>query len=142
MDGTVKMFIAGVVIGALLMYAWYYFKDSEKFHEEKEKTAPEPPKETPQLVLFYSNGCGHCHRLMPIWEKVEEALKDSPVRASKIEMGQPEAAGHEVKGVPAIRMFPRGISQGFIEYSPQVQGVKGDRSLEDIMRFSAITSSA
>jgi hypothetical protein len=143
MDGTVKMFIAGVVVGALLVYAWYYYRSSEKFQEEqKQPEKPEPPKQTPQLVLLYSNGCGHCHRLMPVWEKIEEALKDSPVQAIKIEMSQPEAAGHEVKGVPAIRLFPHGMSQGFIEYSPQVQGIKGDRSLDDIMRFSAIAQSA
>lgn len=131
MDQSTKILVLGIVIGIVLAMAWQYFKGNKPSSEgpKEEVRAPEP-KSSSQLVLFYSNGCGHCHQLMPTWSKVEEALSGSPLETKKIEMGEPTSAGHNIRGVPTIRLYPEGISHvdKFMEY-------KGDRSLGDIMNF-------
>ena len=134
MDQSTKMFLAGLAVGVLLVVAWYYFKGSNSketypgTEEKKIVSKPEPKKA--QLAFFYSNGCHHCHAMMPTWTKLEEILSQGgPVEPIKIEMGEPASQGHDIKGVPTLRLYIKGMdSPEFIEY-------KGDRSLEDIVRF-------
>ena len=133
MNSNTKMFLAGLAVGVLLAVSWYYFKGgaTEKFEEKKPEEAPKPqePKK-PQLVLFYMNGCHHCQMLMPTWAKLEEMLaQGGPVEPVKIELSEPAAQGHNVRGAPTIRLYTEGLTGlKYAEY-------KGDRSLEDIVRF-------
>ena len=130
MDPSIKMFVIGLAVGLILAVAWHYFKGSSESYEASEVSNPPEPVQKPQLVLFYMNGCGHCEHLMPIWNKLEEQLQQSPIETSRIELSQPEAQGQDVKGAPTIRYFPMGMgrSDTYAEYS-------GDRSLEDLLRF-------
>ena len=127
-----------IVILALVgvgIYYWYTHRTSS-FEATPIPAQPKPP--SPSLVLFYSHGCGHCHHLMPTWNKVEEHLRGK-MDTRKIEMSEPEAAPHAgtIRGVPTIRLYPQGLERAdnYMEY-------KGDRSLEDIMRFSAVVTSS
>lgn len=131
MDQNTKMILVGVAIGIAIASTYYYFYLKESYTPATQVI--EPPKITPQLVLFYSNGCGHCHRLAPTWEQVEQHLSKAPnFRVKKIESADPESAlGKDVRGVPTIRLYPQGLENPdqFIEYS-------GDRSLQDIIKFA------
>ena len=91
-----------------------------------------PGKST--LVLFFSEGCGHCRNMMPAWNQASNALLQSgqfDVLAfeetkdnSKIKQ-----FGTGIRGFPAIRLYPEGFpSNTFIDY-------KGDRSADSFMKF-------
>lgn len=131
MDPSVKMFLIGLGVGLAIAVAYYYYLKQESYTPAIQ--AVEEPKIVPELVLFYSNGCGHCHRLAPTWSQVEEKLSSSPsLKVRKIESAQPESSlGRDIRGVPTIRLYPQGLSNpdNFVEYS-------GDRSLQDILKFA------
>lgn len=60
------------------------------------------------LVLYYAPWCSHCKRLMPEWQKVEDAHKADPkVEVKKVNCDEePEKAKQEgVQGFPTIILY-------------------------------------
>jgi protein disulfide-isomerase-like protein len=61
------------------------------------------------LVEFYAPWCGHCKRLMPVWEQLGVTFKDTPtVRIAKMDATANEHAAIDLSGFPTIMMWPSG----------------------------------
>ena len=83
----------------------------------------------PALVMFYSNGCGHCRSMRPAWDKVQEILNQSGRVDAIFIDDMNEASKFNITGFPTLRLYPEGFpSQKFIEY-------QGNRSVDSIMKF-------
>jgi|SRR3972149_7112237 len=86
----------------------------------------------PAIVLFYSNGCPHCKKMMPAWDALVDILgKEENLDAIAISAADnmKEAQYNKIMGYPTIRFYPEGYpSDKFIVYS-------GDRSTESLLSF-------
>lgn len=80
--------------------------------------------QTKTLVLFNIEGCVHCKMLEPIWNEVENDIKQN----QKLDIIKIEGKNipKNVVGVPTIRLYK---DEKFIEYN-------GDRTKEDILKFA------
>jgi len=84
------------------------------------------------FLELYATWCGHCKRLMPIWESLGDryaAVKDRIVIA-KMEANEndlPPSVPFRVTGFPTLKFRPAG-SRDFLDYD-------GDRSLESLIAF-------
>lgn len=96
-----------------------------------------PKREVPtgkaNLYFFYTDWCGFSQKAMPEWEKLESALKDSPifgtteVRAVRVnaEEDRKTALLYEVTGYPTILLES---SQGITDFT-------GKRTSEGLLQF-------
>ena len=87
------------------------------------------------IVLFFAEWCGHCKKLLPTFEKIDEASKDVSVFAvncsdSKDEDVKTLMKNFDIKGYPTIFWFVDGKNMGKYE---------GGRREEDILKL--LTSS-
>jgi len=91
----------------------------ENFHNQK------------VLILFYAPWCGHCKKLMPEWNKIEES-NDTDIKIVKINGDENKelAQNYEVQGFPTIYYLPKGLNnpKDRIEY-------QGDRTGEALLTF-------
>ncbi|KAG0437139.1 putative protein disulfide-isomerase C1F5.02 [Dictyocoela muelleri] len=83
------------------------------------------------VFVFHAPYCGHCVRLKPVVEKLAEVLK-GVLRVGMIDMTLNDMPEFDIRGFPTI-MF-RGN-----EYKKSDK-VKGDRSLEDLVKWVKIES--
>ncbi len=69
------------------------------------------------LVEFYAPWCGHCKKLMPVYEQVAEALKDEDVAIVKMDATANDVpANFEVRGFPTLYWLPRNDKDNHIRY--------------------------
>jgi thiol-disulfide isomerase/thioredoxin len=82
------------------------------------------------IVLFYGDWCGHCHHMMPEWDKFMENNKDNKIKIMKIESSnEPVMRKHEIRGFPTIRYLPNGLKdKKHVEF-------RGNRNHIDLKRF-------
>ena len=88
------------------------------------------------IVLFYMDGCGHCERMKPDWNKLIEELKDKhkneiilgAIESSNMDMFKKSNISPSVSGFPTILYFhPNNLSRH--------EAYKGDRSYEDLKKW-------
>jgi len=82
------------------------------------------------LVEFYAPWCGHCKKLIPIYEKLAQVFEsDSNVVIAKVDAteNQQLAAKYEVQGYPTLKFFPQGGKNG--------EKYEGGRSLKNFVDF-------
>lgn len=80
------------------------------------------------LVKFYAPWCGHCKKLVPIWDELAEAFKAHPsVVIAKFDATVNEAEGVQIKGYPTLTFYPRDNKKG-ITY-------EGERDLESLKKW-------
>jgi len=110
-----------VVVGA---YYYYFSKSAPKGIVEALSSQPE-------LILFYSETCGHCKNLMPHWQKLK-AEYSGPVKLSEVNVVQQEAVANQngIVGVPDLRYY----SGGFVSGSKDFE-VCGARSFNELASF-------
>jgi len=81
------------------------------------------------LVKFYAEWCGHCKRLIPIYEEVAEQLKkNTKLKLMEIDGTKNDVEGVITKSYPTIFFFPAGKKDEPIKYDKQ-------RTKEDFIQF-------
>jgi len=94
-----------------------------------ESTPTVTQKEPVTVVLFWSDGCGHCKVVKPVWDQLTTKYQDHPsIKLDDINCAQNQeiAAQYQIEGVPTIMKFC-GQSQ------PKLYN--GDRSQADLESF-------
>ena len=86
------------------------------------------------IVLFYGDWCGHCHHMMPEWEKFMNKNKDNKIKIMKIESSnEPVMRKHEIRGFPTIRYLPNGLhNKKHVEYQGNRHHIDLDRFLKSL----------
>lgn len=89
----------------------------------------------PAIVVFHSNGCGHCTQLMPVWAQLRQQIgKEVDVMDFEASKEREILAQNGVQGVPDIRYYPKGFpSQEHVKYS-DMPGA--NRQLDSLIRFA------
>lgn len=88
------------------------------------------------IALFYAPWCGHCKKLMPIWDKLTGELNGNDDERPKLvkincDENAQVAEAHNIQGYPTIKYLPNGLDGGAnsdVDY-------EGDRSYGDIKEF-------
>ena len=82
------------------------------------------------LVEFYAPWCGHCKKLVPIYDELATSFKDQ----ANVVIAKIDATANDIsrslgiRGFPTLKLFVAGNKQQPIDYN-------GDRSLEDLTKF-------
>jgi len=80
------------------------------------------------FVEFYAPWCGHCKKLVPIWDELAQKYAGADnVVIAKMDSTLNEVEEVSIKGFPTLKFFPAG-SDEIVEYS-------GDRSLDDLLKY-------
>lgn len=80
------------------------------------------------FVLFYAPWCGHCKRVMPVWQDLAGKYSNAPnvkVRQLNCDEHGQEAEKHEIQGFPTIILFKDGQKYVF----------EGERTAEGLEQF-------
>lgn len=104
--------------------------ESKMNHTKKNSPKTHNSKQNGVIVLFYGNWCGHCHHMMPEWDKFMRKNKDNKIKIMKIESSnEPVMRKHEIRGFPTIRYLPNGLKdKKHVEF-------QGSRHHTDLERF-------
>jgi len=80
-----------------------------------------------ELVFFHMNGCGHCDRFMPIWDKFVKEM-GTTIKTKKVEKNQDIdlVNSADISGFPTIA-----IMNG----SKKIKEYQGDRTVKDLKKF-------
>lgn len=81
-----------------------------------------------EMVLFHMNGCGHCKKMMPEWEKFE-TMYSGKIGVGRVEKDQaPEFVKKlGVKGFPTIMLLD--------EKDQKIEDYSGERKADAFMNF-------
>jgi len=81
------------------------------------------------LVEFYSPTCGHCKKLVPIYDELAYSLKrNKNLIIAKIDATANEVENMNVKSFPTIKFWPAGDKSKHIDF-------KGDRTVDGFTKF-------
>jgi len=71
----------------------------------------------PLFVKFYAPWCGHCKRLAPVWDTLQDAVGDA-ARVAKVDctVHRDTCSAHGVRGYPTLQLFKNGEAEG-VKYS-------------------------
>jgi len=59
------------------------------------------------MVKFYTRHCGHCKKLVPIYEKLAEGMTiNKKLKFMEVDVTKNDIKGHPVSSVPVIKFFP------------------------------------
>lgn len=87
---------------------------------------------SPALVMYYAEWCGHCKRAKPEFQKLMDSYK-GPVKIMMVDCEAPENANlvksQDIKGFPTIRYYPKGLGEKFEEYN-------GGRTFMDFSQYA------
>ena len=87
----------------------------------------------PSLVLFYAPWCGHCKRMMPVWDELTK-LNSTGINVMKVNCDENKdiAKKHNIKGFPTVKFLPQGmlktLPNAAIEYN-------GKRTLSSLQNY-------
>ena len=94
----------------------------------------EKANNTACVCLFYAPWCGHCKKLMPIWDKFSQKNANrTDIIVTKIDCEKHKEIGeqHEIKGYPTIKYYPFGLNNK--ENSREYSGDRDENSLQDFL---------
>jgi len=133
-EGNVRTFVEGVLSGKVKPHL-----KSEEIPDDWDKTGVKTlvgknfadvalDKEKHVLVEFYAPWCGHCKKLVPIYDELGEKYKDSKdIVIAKMDSTANEVENVSIKGFPTIKLFKKGDNE-VVEYS-------GNRDLDGFVEF-------
>ncbi len=75
----------------------------------------DPPK-FPAVVLVYADFCGHCHKFMPVFDKVAANASDT-IGFYKVDGVAAQVPG--IQGYPTVLVFPTATSTAFMYEGPR-----------------------
>ena len=61
-------------------------------------------------VLFYAPWCGHCKRMMPEWDKLQQSNSNVSIEKVNCDDNPEMANKHGVNGFPTIKYLPNGLN--------------------------------
>ena len=80
------------------------------------------------LVEFYAPWCGHCKKLIPVYDELGEKYKDSKdIVIAKMDSTANEVEGVSIRGFPTIKLFKKGDNEE-VDYD-------GARDLDGFVKF-------
>merc|ERR1711879_245075 len=80
------------------------------------------------LVEFYAPWCGHCKKLVPVYDELGEKYKDSEdIVIAKMDSTANEVEGVNIRGFPTIKLFKKGDNEE-VDYD-------GARDLDGFVKF-------
>ena len=116
--------LALIVIGIITVkFASSYFSN---FYKTIDNANTDNADTNKKMILFYWTDCGHCKKMMPIWDKLQQ---DYPQYYSKIEKADITPAQENefnITGYPVIFMTKN--NKKYLEYN-------GDRTYDAIKNF-------
>ena len=116
--------LALIVIGIITVkFASSYFSN---FYKTMDNADTDNADTNKKMILFYWTDCGHCKKMMPIWDKLQQ---DYPQYYSKIEKSDitpSQENEFNITGYPVIFMTKN--NKKYLEYN-------GDRTYDAIKNF-------
>jgi len=119
MDYKIYFGIAIVLVLVLL-----YCRNRSETFESSDSLDQSGDQEKYKLILYYTNWCGWSQKFLPTWDKLQEQVKD--VEFVKIDCEKDKELCQNVPGFPFLILE---------KTSPKKVEYKGDRSIEDVLRF-------
>lgn len=116
-----------VVFGSQSTAAYVYELDPTNF----DTITQDPNKNV--LVEFYSQDCGHCKALEPIWQKVADDFRDEQnCIVAKVDAGTYKDIGDRfnIWGYPTVKLFSVSNKMG-----DQYDLINGGRGEQDFINF-------
>jgi thiol-disulfide isomerase/thioredoxin len=61
----------------------------------------------PRLINFYSDTCGFCHKLKPVWQQLKQKVGGKNIKIDEIECGQNAEImkKYDIDGFPTVKLF-------------------------------------
>jgi len=133
-EANVRAFVAGVNDGSIKPHL-----KSEDIPEDWDKEGVKVlvgknfadvalNKDKHVLVEFYAPWCGHCKKLIPVYDELGEKYKDSEdIVIAKMDSTANEVEGVSIRGFPTIKLFKKGDNE-VVDYD-------GARDLDGFVKF-------
>ena len=112
----VIIFVCERLIGFMRIH--FSNNNLENFENNNEKT----------LVYYYMNGCGHCEKFTPIWEKFKKSFSGS-INIIKVEQedAKDDINKFEVSGFPTVLLLDSNNNK--------IKEFNGDRTVAGLTEF-------
>ncbi|KJE97954.1 prolyl 4-hydroxylase [Capsaspora owczarzaki ATCC 30864] len=86
------------------------------------------------FVEYYAPWCGHCKKLVPIWDKLAAAFDNvDNVVIAKMDSTANEVASVHVQGFPTLKFYPAGAGRRVVDYS-------GGREYDELHKYVVANS--
>jgi len=113
-----------LIVAILLIVYFIYVNYLKEGFEVKGTDLDKEVSEGKKVILFYTDWCGHCKKLKPVWDKAAEQVNKEEKRMLKVNCdGDVDVSNYDIKGYPTILIFEDGEHK---EYN-------GERTLEDLL---------
>ena len=122
-----NMLKMAIIIGAIVVIAYLMRNNSMENFDIKEDM------DKPTFVAFTAEWCGHCKKLKPEWEKLEQDYKgDIMIAMFDNEKHKEHHKNNKIEGFPTIKFFPKGLND--ISSAIDYNGARDKDSMEKFLK--------